>query len=135
MSLTKLSGDGSASAASNRSTMAPESPVAANRRSLAASSVRRNSGSCGRRKLRGWGSKVSAAAGRAERAGARARRRDHRPVALMHAVEIADGDDRARQPRRERRLAMADGERVRLRRDFGHRLRFGWRAGASVNSR
>ena len=60
-----------------------------------------------------------------ERAGALARRRDHRPVAAMHAVEIADGDDRADELRGERRLAVADGERVRLRRDVGHRVRFG----------
>ena len=99
MSLTKLSGAGSASSASNRSTMAPESPVAANRRSLAVSSVSRNSGSCGRKKLRGWGSKVRAAAGPPERPGAAARRRDHGAVAAMHAVEIADGDDGARQRR------------------------------------
>ncbi len=59
----KLSGAGSASLASNRITMAPESPVAANRRSLAVWSVRRNSGSCGWKKLLGWGSKVRAAAG------------------------------------------------------------------------
>ena len=33
----------------------------------------------------------------AERPGARERGRDHGAVAAMHAVEIADGDDRARK--------------------------------------
>ena len=53
-----------ASAASKVSTMAPSSPVAASSRNLAASSVSRNSGSPGLKKVRGCGSKVSAAAGR-----------------------------------------------------------------------
>src|SRR5260370_13632312 len=43
----------------------------------------------------------------------------------MYAVEIADGDDRAREGRGERPLAMDDGEGLRRLRDFGHRLRFG----------
>ena len=60
----KSSADNSASAASKRSTMAPLRPVAASRRSFARSSVSRNSDSPGRKKLRGCGSKVSAAAGR-----------------------------------------------------------------------
>ena len=47
-----------------RSTIAPSSPVVASSRSFARSSVRRNNGSFGRKKPRGCGSKVSAAAGR-----------------------------------------------------------------------
>src|SRR5215472_14121532 len=59
---TKSCAESPASAASKRSTIAPLSPVAARSRSFARSSVRRNSGSSGRKKLRGCGSKVSAAA-------------------------------------------------------------------------
>ncbi len=60
--------------------------------------------------------------GPAESLGAAARRRDHGTMAAMHAVEIADGDDRAGQRRGERLRAVNDGERLRRRlRDFGHR--------------
>ena len=65
--------------------------------------------------------------GPAERLGAAVRRRDHGAVAAMHAIEIADGDDRARKLRGERLPVMDDGERWRLLQDFGHRVRFGRR--------
>ena len=55
-----------------------------------------NNGSPGLKKARGCGSKVSAAAGRPS-ALARLRSRDHRLVAAVHAVEIADRDDGAAQ--------------------------------------
>ena len=64
MRSTKSSALSAAKAASKRSTIAPSSPVDASSRNLLRSSVRRNNGSCGRKKLRGCGSKVSAAAGR-----------------------------------------------------------------------
>ncbi len=116
MSATNSSAVSPASAASKVSTIAPSSPVAASSRSLAASEVSRNDGSSGRKKLRGCGSKVSAAAGRCGGPRALDRRADHRAVAAMHAVEIADGDHRAgaagRGPARRRarrRRAASDG--------------------------
>jgi hypothetical protein len=68
--------------------------------------------------------------GPVERPGAAACRRDHGAVAAMHAIEISDGNDRAGKRRRERRIAMNDGERWRRLRDFAHRVRFG--AGAAL---
>src|SRR6516225_7103804 len=62
MRLTKSSALSFAKLASKVSTIAPSRPVAASSRNLAASSVRRNSGSCGSKNARGCGSKVSAAA-------------------------------------------------------------------------
>ncbi len=64
---------------------------------MPASSVRRNSGSFGLKKARGCGSKVSAAAGRPSALARRDGGADHGAVAAVHAVEIADGDDRAPQ--------------------------------------
>src|SRR5215471_13432884 len=63
MRVMKSSAESEASARSNVSTSAPLSPLAASRRSLVVSSVSRNSGTSGRRKRRGCGSKVSATAG------------------------------------------------------------------------
>ena len=48
----------------------------------------------------------------AQRRGALARGRDHRPVAAMHAVEIADGDHRAAQRVAGRCLPVGHGKRM-----------------------
>ena len=48
----------------------------------------------------------------AERLGARQRGRDHRPVAAMHAVEIADGDDGAIERAVRGRFATNHDERL-----------------------
>ena len=50
-----------------------------------------------REKNAGWGSNVSAAAGRWSVARTLDRSRDHRAMAAMHPVEIADRDDGAAQ--------------------------------------
>ena len=60
----KSSAGVAASAASKVMTTAPSSPVAANSRSFSDRPDSMNSGSCGRKNWRGWGEKVSAAAGR-----------------------------------------------------------------------
>ena len=62
-----------------------------------ASSVRRNSGSSGLKKARGCGSKVMRRRRPPERLRALLRGRDHGLMAAMNAVEIADGDDRAKE--------------------------------------
>ena len=55
-----------------------------------------------------------------ERLGARQRGRDHRPVAAMHAVEIADGDDRAVERVVRGCVATDHGERLGRLRLVGH---------------
>ena len=95
MRVTKSAADKPASAASKRSTIAPSRPVVARSRSFERSSVSRNSGSSGRKKPRGCGSKVSAAAGRPSVLAARQRRCDDGAMAAVHPVEIADGQHRA----------------------------------------
>jgi hypothetical protein len=62
------------------------------------------------------GQRRSRAAGRP---GAGQRRRNHRPVAAMHAVEIADGDHGAAQ-RIGRRAVAQDDEGLRRGKRFGH---------------
>ena len=59
----KSAGSSAATALSKVMTMAPSSGVAANRRSFAVLSVRRNNGSSGLKSARGCGSNVNAAAG------------------------------------------------------------------------
>ena len=79
---------------------------------------------------------MSAAAGRPSARGARARRRDHGPVAAMHAVEIADGDDRALRAPRGAACGAVTARRTAAAgvRAFGHRAAV-LAAGAIVNSR
>ena len=86
----KSAAEVAASAASKVMTMAPSSPLAANRRSLSRSLESWNSVSCGRKKIRGCGVKVSAAALRPSALARVERGADHRAVAAVHAVEIAD---------------------------------------------
>ena len=81
---------GSREPASNVMTMAPSSPLAASRRSLLRSLESWNSVSCGRKNSRGCGVKVSAAALRPSALARLKRGADHRAVAAVHAVEIAD---------------------------------------------
>ena len=91
-SLMKSSGAGSASAASNFSTIAPSRPVAANRRSLArvvGETEQRLVRPEERARMRLEGQRRGRPA---ERLRTRLRRRDHGAVAAMHAVEIADRD-------------------------------------------
>ena len=87
--------------ASKRSTNAPSSPACGQSRSFAGSAVRRNSGLSGAKNWRGCGSKVSDRGRRAPAPAPRASRSDHRPMAAMHAVEIAD----RQRPRRARPAA------------------------------
>ena len=101
----------------------PQVRSPAKRRSLAASSVRRNRGVCGLKKRRGCGSKVSAPAGRPSAMRARQRRVDDRAVAEMNAVEIAHGDHRRRGSGRT--AAIADHGKVIDRRFQNH---CDWRA-------
>ena len=75
-------------------TTAPASPVPASSLSLLVSSVRRNCGLFGLKKLRGCGSKVTAKAGLPMGAAHVQGGGDHGPVAEMDAVEIAHRDHR-----------------------------------------
>ena len=75
-------------------TTAPASPVPASSRSLLVSSVRRNCGLFGLKKLRGCGSKVTAKAGFPWARPMFSAAAYHGAVAEMDAVEIAHGDHR-----------------------------------------
>ena len=94
ISRTKSSALSSASARSKGSTSVPSRPSAAASAAFSGAGVSRKSGRP-EKKARGCGSKVSMMQGDAEMLGLGARRREHRLVAAMHAVEIADRHDAA----------------------------------------
>ena len=93
------------------STIKASSPSLSAMSVFSANGVRRNTGACGRKKSRGCGSKVKNRARSAEAARKRKRLVDHRAMAAMQPIEIADGDDR---PRKLARQALADHEERRF---------------------
>ena len=84
----------------------PSSPSAAASAALSGAGVRRKSGRP-EKKARGCGSKVSMMQGTLQVLGLRARRRQHRLVAAVHAVEIADRHDAALPGFGKRRRGVA----------------------------
>ena len=73
---------------SNVMTTAPASPVPAKSRSFPASSVSLNCGVFGLKKLRGWGSNVTASAGRPCACAISRAAVDHGAVAEMDAIKL-----------------------------------------------